>query len=479
MKHTQRGMTLLEILAAIAVGALLFAGLTDMINVSLEDARGQQAAHHQAQVVNAAQKYIAANYQSLVAGSASAPVPVTVTKLKTDGFLSSSFADTNSYNQSTCVLVRQPSLEKLDALVVTQGGQMIPDRSIAAVAMMAGQGAGYITSVNTGVARGASWRLNDTTPYRSVPCSGGGAPVLTGGVADGGHLVSSLFYDGPGQLRTDFLYRDPVPGRPELNGMNTPLRMASGALVTAGTPCGAEVALAVESNTRSVLVCGQNGVWTNASTWKDPVASHAALNATPGRAGDVRVALGTKRAYAYTDVNDGSWGPVTNTNWVPLALDANGDMWVPNDIRIGRSADIANDLDVWSNMDVHAYSVFHDQVDFRGDANARSGFTISGGMLYIHKSVNSTLEGKLWVQNGIDVDDGLDVDGGLSASGQIKTTDNRVMGLTLRPSSVGSPGESCTSQASIIASNSGLPLFCMVVGGGHQYRYANGKVTPN
>lgn len=81
-----------------------------------------------------------------------------------------------------------------------------------------GQGGGYISAAAPGIARGASWELT-TISYRNVAC--GDTTVLTGAAAnDGGHLVSSLFYDGPGQLSTDFLYRDAVPGRPELNASN-------------------------------------------------------------------------------------------------------------------------------------------------------------------------------------------------------------------------------------------------------------------
>jgi hypothetical protein len=77
----------------------------------------------------------------------------------------------------------------------------------------------------------------DTTPYRGVACSGGTAAVLQGTLQDAGHLVSNLFYDGAGQLAADFLYRGAVPGRPELNRMNTPLRLGGAALVAAGDSC--------------------------------------------------------------------------------------------------------------------------------------------------------------------------------------------------------------------------------------------------
>ncbi|HEY8608102.1 MAG TPA: shufflon system plasmid conjugative transfer pilus tip adhesin PilV [Noviherbaspirillum sp.] len=315
MRRKQDGLTLLEMLAAIAVGTLLIIGLVEMIDTSLEDARGQQAAQQQSQLAAAARRYIAANYADLVTDSASAVVPVTVAQLKTANFLSSGFALTNSYGQDACVLVRQPAAGKLDALVVTRGGRPIPEKNLRAVALSAGQGGGYISALESGTARGASWAL-DTTPYRAVSC-GGGAHVLTGAAADGGRLASSLFYDGPGQLASDFLYRDVVNGRPELNQMRTPLGMTAAALVAAGSPCGASAAIAVDAASRRLLVCGTAGVWTSSSSWKDSVATFADL--PPAQHGDVVLVRDIGRAFAY------SAPPVSvPARWRALAVDENG-----------------------------------------------------------------------------------------------------------------------------------------------------------
>jgi hypothetical protein len=319
MQQRQRGMSMLEVLAILALGTLVFAGLTEMIDVSLEDAKGQQAAHQQEQVASAARKYMATETASLLSSTTSAVVAVTVANLKTAGLLSNSFATINSYGQNTCALVRQPTPGTLEALVVTYGGQAIPDKNIAAVAMGAGRGAGYITSASTGAARGPSWALNDTTPYRGITCAGS-AQVLTGGAADGGHLVSNIFYDGPGQRSTEFLYRDNV-GRPELNQMNTPLRMNGASLVTAGDPCGAQPAVAIDNARGDAVVC-VGGVWkNNASSWRPPVASFAALGGIGGNVGDVRLTLDNNRAFAY----DGS-------NWVALAVDQDGNLRVPKNM---------------------------------------------------------------------------------------------------------------------------------------------------
>jgi hypothetical protein len=321
----QHGTTIIETLGALAIGAALLLGLSRMIGDSLEDAKGQQAALYQAQLVNAADKYIAANYAGLLGGTGGGGVAVvSLAQLKAGGVLSDSFSGTNVFNQAACVLVRQPVAGKLDALVATYGGTAIPDRDIALVALLAGQGGGYISAAAPGSARGASWQLV-TTSYRNVAC--GGATVLTGAAHDGGHLVSSLFYDGPGQLATDVVYRDTVPGRPELNQMQTPLHMLPGSGAQAVendagdprcTPAAGTGKIAVDADGR-VLSC-QSGVWKRQGfgSWKDPVAAYADLPASGNAAGDVRMVAGLNRAFSW---NGGGW--------TALAVDQNGDLSVP------------------------------------------------------------------------------------------------------------------------------------------------------
>jgi hypothetical protein len=150
--------------------------------------------------------------------------------------------------------------------------------------------------------------------------------------------VSSLFYDGPGQLSTDFLYRDEVPLRPELNTMNTPIRLAHKAVVSAGDACGSVAAIAVDA-TRDLLKCDSDGRWRHLTTWKNPVTSYATLPATD-KAGDVRMVLDKKRAFVY----DGSG------SWVALAVDQNGDFMVERNLDAGNNIAAGNDMRAGHNV---------------------------------------------------------------------------------------------------------------------------------
>ncbi len=335
----QRGTTIIEILAAVAIGSTMLIGLSEMIDTSLEDTKGQQASLHQARIAEAARKYISANYKALkdAAYDPAIVVAVSVTDLIDQNFLTAGFSLNNVYGQTTCILVSQPvpSSGKLEALVVTGGGDPIPDRNIGVIAAHSGEGGGYIAAATPATAQGSSWSVS-TAAYQNVDCADApGVPVLTGTAIDSGHLVSNLFYDGPGY--TDFLYRYAVDGRPDLNKMHTPIKMTEDAIVSEGAACGTHAAIASD-NARNLLRCGSNGLWTQLTPWKNPVADYAALGNLPAdqkAAGDVRMILDQKRAFMY----DGA-------NWAALAVDQDGNLTIENNVNVGKDV---NALSGWVN----------------------------------------------------------------------------------------------------------------------------------
>ena len=382
MKHSQQGTTVIEVLGVLAITAILLLSLTSMVDASVNDVKGQQTARHQEQVVNAANKYITKNYTELVKDTIAVGTvtAVTLAQLKADGFLPNSFANTNAFNQTPCVLVRKSSSSTVDALVATYGGQAIPERDIPLVGMYAGQGGGYISTEAPGTARGASWNLV-TNNYRGVAC--GGTTVLDGSSTnDGGHLVSSLFYDGPGQLSTDFLYRSSVQGKPDLNQMDIPLKMASDAIVNENDPCGNTAAIAFDSD-RNQLNCDLSGVWKRVTTWKRPVNTFTDLPATDA-VGDVRITLDTGRAFMYAG----------GGNWSALAVDQNGDLHVARDVVASRDVNLGQDVNLGRNVnlghDVNAGGTANFGQDVNGkNANITQDVNV-GRNANIHQDVNVT-----------------------------------------------------------------------------------------
>jgi type II secretory pathway pseudopilin PulG len=450
MKSSQRGMTLIEVLGALAIGILLLFGLTAMIDTSMEDLKGQQTALHQEQVVNAARKYIADNYTALLTSTGGGVVvPITVAQLRTSNYLSAGFSITNAYRQTPCVLVRQPAAGKLDALIATYGGQTIGDRDLPTVAMHAGQGGGYINKAYPTEARGASWKLvaADLVPYRGVACSG--TIVLTSDEAeaadkDSGHLVSSLFYDGPGQPSTEFLYRKPVDGRPELNRMDTVLRMGNDALAQEGANCKtvanvAEPGIALDGITRQLLSCGADGLWRSTSQWREARATYADLPLTGNTEGDVRIVTSLDRAFVYDAVS---------ATWRGLALNQHGDFNMEGQLTVGKGATVAENIIATLDISGRDLSATRD---------------VSAG-----RHVNVTR----------DVNVGRDVlvQGGVEAVYMI--SENYEVG------DVFAPGDACNYMSggfleypigSIVVDSAGRLLTCQT---GSRFKYGNGTLTP-
>lgn len=326
----QRGITVIEVLGALAVGMALLVGLARMIDGSLEDARGAQTAAYQARVAAAAGQFIEKYYADL---AALPPDQVTAYPITGLGVLApTGIKATNPYQQTPCVLIR-PRVRTvngidatvIDALVVSEGagGRRIPDRNLPYTAGMSGPAAGYILAAQPATAQSTSgsWHLDAGTAPRLADFQGASCSGTPFGA---GSLVSALFFDGPGRQSGDYLYRNHVPGMDQLNQMNTPILM--NAVVKEGDPCGAGgmAAIAVDAQ-RNLMQCKSNG-WRRISVWKEPVATYAALAALPANEvqdGDVRLTADTSRAFAYS---------AAQSKWVALSFDEKGDLNVPRHV---------------------------------------------------------------------------------------------------------------------------------------------------
>ncbi len=346
-----RGFGLVEMLGALALATLVAAGVATLTARLLDDLRRQHAAGYQQRFAAAAALYLRANQAALYQQAAGGTVAVGLAALKAAGagFLPAGFSDTNPYGQTPCLLVRRAGAA-LSALAASEGGEAIGDAALAYIAAHAGAGGGAIKLDPTApgpAASGAfgSWRLDAAAlaAYTNRSC--------TGTAAAGGRLASALFADAGAALPTDFLYRGAVPGRPELNQMNAPLRMAGAALVQNGAACGDAARIAIDEQ-RNIVTCGPEKRWKNSGndTWRDPVANFGALLAlTDEPNGAVRVTLDTGRAFVH-----GSSG------WKALAVDQNGNLEVPNRLTAGSGkvighAEVGGDMNV--SIDVRAKEV--------------------------------------------------------------------------------------------------------------------------
>jgi len=168
----------------------------------------QIAAEQQRTMSEAFSKYLKDNYAVVLASAGpTTPVQVTVAMLQNTNYLPAGFSSTNSFGQTLVGLARKPNPNQLEAIVVTTGGQAIPELGIRAIAEHLGGPGGFISKLQAGVIEGVR---------------GGWQVTLSNyGVNPGaGHTASALFLMD-GDLANDYLYRNAVPGHPEYNRMNT------------------------------------------------------------------------------------------------------------------------------------------------------------------------------------------------------------------------------------------------------------------
>lgn len=214
MESDDAGATLFD-LVLYAIGlAFILVFLSQLLATNVKTVKGQQAAEQLKQVRQAAEAYITANFAAVDSQAASGPFVITTATLQSAGFLGPSFLNTNAYNQTHAVLVRQISAGVDQSLVVTNGGQTIDPVTAPLTAAMAGASGGYVPAANPTIAQGAygGWQVA-LSPY-----------IATGLVPPAGHLAALAEYDN-GALVAPWLNRFAVAGNPDANTMHTAIDM--------------------------------------------------------------------------------------------------------------------------------------------------------------------------------------------------------------------------------------------------------------
>ncbi len=221
MKH-QKGFTVIEVVVVLIVSTLASVVAATYYGRYIDRQANLAAADQMVIVSGAATQYIKDNYSAVAAAAGPAsPAVITVGMLRNTGYLPTGFADKNAYGQDYRVLALRPTPNKLQTLVVTFNGDAIKELHMIDIAKRIGAQGGYVSTLDPGVASGSF---------------GGWSTALSqyGGSPGGGHLASALFFQD-GALVNDYLYRNAVPGHPELNEMNTAINMKGNDLNNAGT----------------------------------------------------------------------------------------------------------------------------------------------------------------------------------------------------------------------------------------------------
>lgn len=314
-RRKQAGFTMVEgmlvlLLFAIGLGAWLWNQTDYMATLT-----SRQAAFHQKQVGNAAAAYVKNNYASLLAATAGGPVTISLDTIRNAGNLPAALPALNPYGQAYTLAVRrvtQGGQNILEALLVTGGGD-VPEQDLRRTAALL-EGGGFVLARQPAIAQGSmgSWQ---------VPVSGFGLAL------PGGNLATALFFNSAGQV-TDYLYRNSVAGRPEVNRMNTSIDMNGNDLNNTRTVRTQTVEASGNINTKSALVIqnadgSTRSGWYTAGNdgWLRVLNDNHVVTAGEVRGGALRsmgqtYSHGRLNAYEYVYV-----GGVANEGW---ACEANG-----------------------------------------------------------------------------------------------------------------------------------------------------------
>lgn len=322
MMKKQAGVTLIEIVIALGIMSAVVAGTAALIDRSAEDTRGAVAAQHLRTIGDAANVYIKDNYTAVMANATpTTPALIRVSDLIAGGYLQAGFSMTNTYNQNACVLVLEPTANNLTALVITESGTALDDLTLGGLAGITGAAGGGVYTTATTTVRGAmgGWSMaigNYANANHLGQKCDGTAGVATLAV---GHPAMALWFAN-GDSTAGFLYRDAVPGRPELNQMNTPLIMM--ATATAATACTTTGAISRDA-AGAVLSC-QGGTWKGGSgglNWKGSVANFASLPASGNSSGDAYRVTGLSNHVFVWDTQ--------NSVWQGMVVDGSGNLSLP------------------------------------------------------------------------------------------------------------------------------------------------------
>uniref|UniRef100_E6QVF2 Putative Shufflon protein D n=1 Tax=mine drainage metagenome TaxID=410659 RepID=E6QVF2_9ZZZZ len=272
----------------------------------------------------AAINYIQTNAVAIQAtATATTPAMITVGMLQAPavGLLPTTFTSTNPYQQTWQIEVLQPTAGNLQALVMTTGGTVLPDKQAANIANLMGATGGFIPKndsglyvSNTAYGTAGSWQVPTTSYMNAVP----------------GELAALLYFN-KGQLQSPYLYRNAVPGQPQLNAMNTPLIMNS--VQSMGQVCATSGAIAQDGN--GVLLSCQSGTWQQQGSayWKDPVTNFAGLPACNA------ASAWQTRIVQMPGVGAGPRAYTCNgAGWAALAVDQNGNIYIPGTATMGNAA---------------------------------------------------------------------------------------------------------------------------------------------
>lgn len=379
---------------ALLVGMMYLPKIENGIATARQTQTDVTTAQQQTQWASAVGNYASQNMATLEA-SATATTPVTLSVATVQAAnvgLPSNFSSTNPFNQTWTAKVLQPTDGTLQVLAYGSGGNVISDQELGQIARAAGGSGGFIPTNNSGAYAGGP-----ATAYGTF----GGWKIATAGysVGSGGAPATLLTFTN-GALSSNYLYRNAVPGQPQLNEMNTALGM----------------------NGNNVTNVGQ-------------------LQANSGNG----VQIGSSYYY----------GDGTNS-----AIRQNGALYVQNQAGTAAApinsgtASISGDVDTSGNANISGNVTAGGSVTVNGgNVNMNGGGIYNSSTQYIETTNGNNLYLKPWNSGG------MTVVGGGGGSGQLLATGNITSQQYLIPQGGASAGGGCSPNGAI-GTDGQQTLFC-------------------
>lgn len=226
---SQAGFWLGPALGALALLIIIATGSAVLIRYAAETLRVNSSASQLEAMSTAAAHYVESNYGTLTTSLAlnGAASSVTPAMMQTDGDLDSGYSAMNAYGQSYLLQLRYVTQGSganirnvIEPMLCTMGGTQLADQIALRIASKVDAG-GTVLS---------------TSPTIAMGNNGQWSQVLANfGIAPGaGHVCVGLFANDAGMI-ADYLYRNAVPGHPEVNRMNTAIDMNNNAINNAST----------------------------------------------------------------------------------------------------------------------------------------------------------------------------------------------------------------------------------------------------
>ncbi|HJV75128.1 MAG TPA: shufflon system plasmid conjugative transfer pilus tip adhesin PilV [Noviherbaspirillum sp.] len=280
---------ILGVLFAVLIGTMIFPRFAQYQRVTNDNLIASTTAQQQKTLIEAGTAYIkqyATTIQTTATATAPAIITVPMLQAPAVNLLDASYSATNPYGQTWQIEVLQPSAGNLQALVMSTGGTALSDTQGAKIASIVGAQGGLIPKNDSGIYAGGAANAFGTSGGWTIPTANYTSVT-------GGHPAALITFNN-GQLVSNYLYRNAVPGQPQLNQMNTSLDMGTNNITnaqkitasstvqggefytspkTVGTACTNNGAMASGTSGNGVVMVCSNGTWQIAIDRANPGAA--------------------------------------------------------------------------------------------------------------------------------------------------------------------------------------------------------------